>query len=242
MQASVSSPPPKSARVLITIAVALFFSMGLAVAVLSWNGGQPRHHAETIPASLALAVVVAIPGVVAAVALRRRDPRLLWPAIVAGLLPALVTIFSVGLALFIPLLLLVQASLRWTAPKEARSWRRDLVPLTIPLLAVAASVTFVAHRDPACWDYTKDATGRVVYTRTGLHGGMESGWFVDAGTFESFSTGSEQEGGGSLCVSDRVTATEGLIALALLAGAATVAIKTAGKQPAVGISPRDAAG
>lgn len=227
MEATESISPPKSARVLIGVAGAIFLAMGLIVAVLSWNGGEPRHHLETVPAALALAGVVALPGIVSLIALQKRAPRLLWPAIVAGLLPAIVTIFSVGLALMIPLLLLVQGSLRWPAPRTDRSWRHRRFGLTIPILAIAASVAFFAHRDPACWTYTTDAGGRVVYTRIGLHGDMESGWFVGGGMIESFSTGSAEEGGGSVCVSDRVTAVEGLVALAMLGAAVAVAVQTA---------------
>ena len=222
-----SIPPPNSARALIIVAVVIFLAMGMTVAVLSWNGGEPRHHLETVPAALALAGVVALPGIVSLIALWKGAPRLLWPAIVAGLLPAIVTIFSVGLALMIPLLLLVQASLRWPAPRTGRSWRHNLVGLSIPPLAMAASVAFFAHRDPARWIYSTDAGGGVVYTRIGLHGGMKSGWFVDGGRIESFSTGSAEEGGGSICVSDRVTAVEGLVALAMLASAIAVAVRIA---------------
>jgi len=217
---------PQAARVLIMIGAGMFLVLGLAVALVSWTQGEPRLQLETVPGSLALGGMVALPGLVAAIALRREDPRLLLPAIVTGLIPAAVTLLSVGLVFVIPVLLFVQAALRWPRPKSGRSRRRDLVPLAIPVLAVLAGLTFFAHQDPACWDFTESADGNVAYTRAALHGGMQSGWFVGGEALTSVS--SEGAGtSGSICTSDRITPVEAAIALCLIGGAAWTAHRTA---------------
>jgi hypothetical protein len=216
---------PKNARLFTTIGSVMFLGLGVAVAVLSWSGGEPRMQWESIPGSLALGGIVALPGLVAAIAIRRNDPRLLWPAIVAGLLPAAVTILTVGLVLVIPVLLFVQASMRWPNPEPSRSWRKDLRLLAIPALAIAAGLTFFVHQDPACWDYAADPNGRVSYTRTDAHVGMQSGWFSGWGTVTPLAVDAPAgEGSGSVCVSDRITPLEGVIALGLLGTAGAFAL------------------
>ena len=226
------TPPPKTARMLTTIGALMFLGLGLTAAVLAWTQGEPRLQLETLPGSLALGGLVALPGLVAAVALRRNDPRLLWPAIVTGLLPAVMTILSVGLVFVIPVLLFVQAAMRWPNPKTSRSWRRDLAPLAIPALAILAGLTFFAHQDPACWDYTEDPQGRVTYESTELHAGMQSGWFIGGGTVTGLAVGSDSgEGAGSVCVSDRIMPLEAGIALSFLAGAALIALRTTAPLP-----------
>ncbi len=220
---------PKSARVLIIVGSVIFLGLGLALAFLSWTQAEPRLQLETLPGSVALGAIVALPGLVAAMALRRNNPRLLWPAIVTGLLPAVVTILSVGLVLVIPVLLLVQAALRWPSPKANRSWRSHLVPLAIPALAIVAGLTFFAHQDPACWDYTEDPLGRVTYTRTGTHAGMARGWFAGDGAVTGLVVDSDNgDGAGSLCVSDRITPLEAAVALGLMGGALVMAATTRG--------------
>jgi hypothetical protein len=219
--------PPKSARVRVTIGAMMFIGLGLAGAVLAWTQGEPRLQLETLPGSLALGGLVALPGLVGGIALRRNDPRLLWPAILTGLLPAVMTILSVGLVLMIPVLLFVQAAMRWHNPKTSRSWRQDLVLLAIPSLAVLAGLTFFAHQDPGCWRYTEDPQGRVTYEDTELHTGMQSGWFVRGGTVIGLAVSSDGgEGAGSVCVSDRITPLEAAIALSFLAGAVLIALRT----------------
>lgn len=227
--ASVTAPP-KSARVLIVSGSVIFFGVALALGVLFWFNAEPPRQLYSIPAALAWVAVLSLPGFVAVLALRRHDPRLLWPAIVTGLLPAVLTIFSFGLVLVIPVLLWVQASLRWPNPRKARSWRRDLVPLAIPVFAILAGLTFFAHQDPACWDFTEDADGNVTYTRTAVHGGMQSGWFVGGESLTSVT--SEGAGtSGSTCTSDRVTPLEGLIALGFVGVGGAVAVRTARQLP-----------
>jgi hypothetical protein len=222
---------PQSARVLINIGGALFIGLGIALAVVSWTQAEPRLQLETLPGAVALGAIVALPGLVAVIALRRNDPRLLWPAIVTGLLPAVVTILSVGLVLVIPVLLLVQAALRWPSAKKSRSWRNDLAPLAIPALAIVAGLTFFAHQDPACWDYSEDPQGRVTYTRTGTHAGMDSGWFAGGGTVTGLVVDSNAgEGTGSLCVSDRITPLEAAVALTLIGGAGSIAWRISGNS------------
>lgn len=219
---------PQSARVLIMIGAVMFIGLGLAVAVLSWTQAEPRLQPEGLPGSLALGAIVALPGLVAAIALRRHHPRLLWPAIVSGLLPAAVTILSVGLVLIIPVLLFLQAALRWPSGKADRSWKRDLAPLTIPALAVVAGLAFFAHQDPACWDYAEDPQGRVVYTPADAHPGTQSGWFTGGGTVTGLVVDAgDGEGTGSICVSDRITPLEAAIALVLIGGAVAVAQRSA---------------
>jgi hypothetical protein len=130
--------------------------------------------------------------------------------------------------LVIPVLLFVQASMRWPNPKVSRSWRTDLVLLAVPALAIAAGLTFFVHQDPACWDYTEEPTGRVSYTRTDAHVGMQSGWFSGWGSVTPLAVDAPAgEGSGSVCVSDRITPLEALVALALIAGAGRVAWTTA---------------
>jgi hypothetical protein len=220
--------PPKSARVLIILGVGIFLAAGLAATVLAWTQGEPRLQVETLPAAVALGGTIALPGVVAAIGLRKHQPRLLWPAIVAGLLPAAVTILSVGLILVIPVLLFVQAALRWPVPRESRRWRTDLVPLFIPALVVVAGLTFFAHQDPACWDYSEDQRGRVSYVRAATHAGMESGWFIGGGVVTGLAIdSSDGHGTGTVCVSDRITPLEAGIALLLIGGAIGVAAQTA---------------
>ena len=222
-----AAPPPKSARVLILFGVAIFLAGGLAATVLAWTQGEPRLQIETLPAAVALGGIIALPGAVALISLRRRQPRLLWPAIVAGLLLAVVIIFSGGLFLVIPVLLFVQAALRWPQPEARRSWRTDLVPLLIPVLVIAAGLTFFAHQDPACWDYSEDQRGRVTYVRTATHAGMESGWFTGGGAVMGLEVGSgDSDGSGTVCVSDRITPLEGGIALLFIGGAIIVAVQT----------------
>ena len=227
--------PPKRARVLTGIGAAMFLGLGLAAAVLAWTQGEPRLQLETLPGSLALGGLVALPGLVGGIALRRNDPKLLWPAILTGLLPAVVTILSVGLVLVIPVLLFVQAAMRWPNSKTSRSCNRDLVLLAIPSLAILAGLTFFAHQDPACWRYTEDPQGRVTYEDTELHTGMQSGWFVGGGTVMGLAVGSDGgEGAGSVCVSDRITPLEAAIALSFLAGAVLIALRTAAPLPPEG--------
>jgi hypothetical protein len=222
------SAVPKNARVLITVGSVMFVGLGLAAVALAWTQGEPRLQLETLPAAVALGSLIALPGLVAVVSLRRSDPRLLWPAVVTGLLPAVVTIFSVGLVLFIPVLLYVQAALRWPVPKENRSWKRDLVPLAIPALAVVAGFTFFVHQDPACWEYTENPQGGTTYTRTAAHPGMSSGWFAGGGSVSGLAVESGNEDGtGSVCVSDRITPVEAAIALGLITTAVLVAVRTA---------------
>ncbi|NOY54936.1 MAG: hypothetical protein GXP34_03020 [Actinobacteria bacterium] len=222
-----SSPvatPPKTAGVLIIIGAVIFLGLAIVVGLLFWLNGVPPRQLENVPAALAWAALLSLPAFVALLGLRRRDPRILWPAIVTGLVPTILTVFSVGLVLVIPVLVWIQAALRWPSPQSARSWRRDLLPLTIPILAILAGLTFFAHQDPACWDSTKGADGHVTYTRTALNGATGSEWFAGS---ESTSISSGGDGvTGSICTSDRVTSLEGLIALGFIAGAGTVALKT----------------
>jgi len=218
---------PPSTRVLIIIGAVMFIGLGLGGAALAWTGGEPRLQLETVPAAMALGGLLALPGLVAGIALRRNDPRLLWPAIVTGLLPVALTLLSVGLVFVIPVLLFVQAALRWPMPQSGRSWRRALVTLAIPALAVVAGLAFFAHQDPACWDYSENPQGRITYTRAELHSGMQSGWFVGGGTVTGLSVNSDAgESNGSVCVSDRITPLEAAIALGLIAGAGWIALGT----------------
>lgn len=221
---STETTAPQSALMLIVAGAVMFVGLGLAVAVLSWTQAEPRLQLETLPGSVALGAIIALPGLVAAIALRSNQPRLLWPAMVSGLLPAVVTIQSVGLVLVIPVLLFFQAALRWPAQKTTRSWSKDLAPLAIPALAVVAGLAFFAHQDPACWDYAEDPQGRVVYTPTETHAGMQSGWFTGGGTVAGLVVdSSDGQGVGSMCVSDRITPLEAAVALMLIAGAVAVA-------------------
>jgi hypothetical protein len=218
---------------LTVVGALIFLGLGLAVAVLSWTQAEPRLQLETLPGSVALGAIVALPGLVAAIALRRNQPRLLWPAIVTGLLPAVATIQSVGLVLVIPVLLFLQAALRWPAPKTTRSWRQDLAPLAIPALAIVAALAFFAHQDPACWNYTEDPQGRTVYMPAGAHPGMQSGWFAGGGTVTGLVVDSDDgEGAGSVCVSDRITPLEAAIALFMIGGAVAVAQRSARRSQA----------
>ena len=224
---------PRSARTLIVIGVVMFVGLGLAVATLSWTQAEPRLLLEALPGSVALGGIVALPGLVAAIALRRNQPRLLWPAIFSGLLPAVVTLLSVGLVLVIPVLLFLQAAMRWPAPKTTRSWKSDLTPLVIPALAIVAGLAFFAHQDPACWDYTQDLQGNVTYTRADAHAGMQSGWFAGGGTVTGLVVNSDDgEGAGSVCVSDRITLLEAAAALALIGSAVAVAQRSADRDQA----------
>jgi hypothetical protein len=219
--------------VLITVGAVIFFGAGLAVSALAWTQGEPRLQIETLPAALALGGIIALPGLVAVIGLRTQDPRLLWAAIVTGLLPAGVTILSVGLIFVIPVLLFVQAALRWPVPRESRSWRTNLVPLLIPALVIVAGLTFFAHQDPACWDYSEDQRGRVTYVRTATHAGMESGWFVGGGIVTGLAVDSgEGEGTGTVCVSDRITPLEAGIALLLIGGAIVFAAQPLARRSA----------
>jgi hypothetical protein len=232
---SSAEAPPKTARVLITIGAVIFLGLALALGLLYWFNSEPPRLLENVPAALGWVALLSLPAFVALVGLRRGDPRLLWPAIVTGLLPAVVTIFSVGLVMVIPVLLWVQAAMRWPNPQTARSWRRDLMPLAIPVFAILAGLTFFAHQDPACWDYTEDADGHPTYSRTAVHGDMRSGWFVGG---ESLTISSEGGGGtGSTCTSDRVTPLEGLIVLGFVAAAGAVVLGTARAATALSPSP-----
>ncbi|GBD84583.1 hypothetical protein BMS3Abin02_00977 [bacterium BMS3Abin02] len=216
--------PPKTARVLVIIGAVIFLGLAIAIGLLFWLNSEPPRQPASVPAALAWVGILALPAFVALLGVRRRDPRLLLPAIVTGLVPAMLTLFSVGLVLVVPALLWIQAATRWPTPKTARSWRRDLLPLTIPILAILAGLTFFAHQDPACWNSTKGVDGHITYTRTALNGARESGWFA-GGESASISSGGDGVTG-SICTSDRVTPLEGLIALGFIAGAEAVALKT----------------
>ena len=213
---------------LITIGAVMFIGLGLGVAILAWTRGEPRLQLESLPGAMALGGFFALPGGLAVVALWRNDPQVLWPAVVTGLLPALVTILSIGLIFVIPVLLFVQAALRWPIPQANRSWRRRLTPLGIPVLAVLAGLAFFAHRDPACWDYTENTQGRVSYTSTTAHVGVPSGWFVGGGPITGVAVDSNDgigNGNGAVCVSDRIIPLEAAIGLGLIGGAVLLAVR-----------------
>src|SRR5680860_1170158 len=101
-----SSPvatPPKTVRVLVIIGAVISLGLAVAIGTLYWLNSEPPRQLANIPAALAWVALLSLPAFVALTGLRRRDPRLLLPAIVTGLLPAILAIFTVGLILVIPL-------------------------------------------------------------------------------------------------------------------------------------------
>lgn len=190
------------------VAIAAAVQVGAIVAVLALrflDDGEVGDRLGAVP----LAVVYGLPGVLAALALRRR-PALLLAAGIASLVLAVFP-FSLHSFVFGPVgLVYLIAYARWPKPHHVDK-NSAIVALVVPLLLVVAFLALVWHEDPIC--YAKDTSGEVTINR-------------DAG---SITMGSQTiEAGSDIvergCSSDTVVWWEALTSLALSGAALAVGI------------------
>lgn len=129
----------------------LVVAAGAALAVLRYVGGAPPERGpEGLLGSIALGAVVAVPGILALVALAGR-PALLLPAATVLLPLSFLSFAGAALPLLLPAVMLFVAYGRRSTGQAAGRGQAALCAAAVLALLVAAVVALFAYDDPRNW-------------------------------------------------------------------------------------------
>jgi hypothetical protein len=200
--------------------------VGVAGAIMRFVGDDPPLGFDDALGASALGVAIALPGILAFVALRRKPSLLVAGAVIA--LPLALTSFVTFLPMLAVAVLLFLAVVHARVPLGARPVASIVLA---SVLGIGAFLALFAADDPVCWATLSDgSTVELSNPERFVRGNVISmgGRDLPPGTRESG------------CSSDSITPVEALASLLLAAGAvalpAAIATPTAPTPSSVGAS------
>jgi hypothetical protein len=144
---------------LVLVGAGIVFAVAGMLGVVRYAGASPAERgAERVLASLALAAVLAVPGVLALVG-RAGRPSLLVAAGALLLLLTPLAFSGVTLPLIVPGVLLLSAGLRATPTASRPRVPAVVTALAVLSLCVAAVAALLVHQDPRTWSTATESGG-----------------------------------------------------------------------------------
>jgi hypothetical protein len=126
--------------------------LGVALGIVAGVGASP---ADPVPGSVALGAVVAAPGLLALLGLRRR--AVLWlPAAMAAVPLAFLSFAGLTLPLLALAVVLVVVWIRHPGTHAGFLIHPVVVTAVVVVLLFAAALALFVHEDPASWTTTSD--------------------------------------------------------------------------------------
>lgn len=204
----------KSGRRLTWAGIALGMAAAVAVAIIDLRSDD-----GSLPAAVALLMVLALPSTLAYISLDRR-PSLQGAAAMSGVLLGIITLGGgIGFVLLTSSLLWAMA-IRRRSPAALEPKRSGLVRVGLAALTVLPLIALTAHLDPICQVFGAD--GELIDRR--VDETAPSGWGFSTGTTSTGSSLSSGEATES-CSSNVIEPWEAAISALLSVGVAGLALR-----------------